>query len=54
MTEMSAATRDKLIVELRRKGRTYAEIGKAVGLSKMGVRYALIRIAQGREGRAPR
>lgn len=54
MPEMNAADRDRRILELRRKGYTYAQIGKALGLSKTGVRYALIRIAQGREGRAPR
>jgi SOS response regulatory protein OraA/RecX len=54
VTERNAAERDKLILALRRKGYTYAQIGKALGMSKTGVRYALIRISAGREGRAPR
>jgi hypothetical protein len=54
MIERNAGDRDKLIIELRRKGQTYEQIGKAVGLTKTGVRAALIRISQGREGRAPR
>ena len=54
MIEMNAGDRDKRILELRKKGYTYAQIGKALGLSKTGVRYALIRISQGREGRPPR
>jgi len=52
--EMNADDRDKLILELRRKRYTYEQIGKAVGLSKTGVRYALIRMAQGKKGRPPR
>jgi SOS response regulatory protein OraA/RecX len=51
---MSAAEKDKLILALRRKGYTYAQIGKSVGMSKNGVRYALIRAAQGRPGRSIR
>jgi hypothetical protein len=54
MVEMNAGTRDRKIIELRSRGYTYAQIGKAVGLSKTGVRAALIRIAQGKEGRPPR
>jgi DNA-binding CsgD family transcriptional regulator len=54
MTERSAAEKDRLILELRRKGYTYAQIGKALGMSKTGVRYALVRMQQGRSGRATR
>jgi hypothetical protein len=43
-----------MIIELRSRGYSYERIGKAVGLSKTGVRAALIRIAQGKEGRPPR
>ena len=54
MIEMNAHDRDALILDLRRRGYTYARIGKVVGLSKTGVRYALIRMSQGKEGRPPR
>jgi transposase-like protein len=52
MIERSAAEKDRLILDLRRKGYTYAQIGKALGMSKTGVRYALIRMQQGRTGRS--
>ena len=39
--------RDRLIVQLRRRGWTNARIGKRVGMSESGVRRALERIAMG-------
>jgi DNA-binding NarL/FixJ family response regulator len=49
--QMNTATRDALIVTLRRRGLTHAEIGRRVGLSDRGVAAALRRIADGRPGR---
>ena len=54
LIQVSAAERDRIIVELRRKGWTYKRIGKAVGMSPTGVSESLTRIRQGRPGRAPR
>jgi hypothetical protein len=51
---MNAADRDRMIIDLRKRGKSYRAIGKAVGLTESGVRYALIRISEGRGGRAPR
>jgi hypothetical protein len=51
---MSAPERDERIVELRRRGLSYARIGKAVGLSANGVMHSLRRIAEGRPGRDAR
>jgi hypothetical protein len=48
--QIPAAERDRLIVELRRRGWTYARIGKTLGMSGPGVRSSLIRIQQGRPG----
>jgi hypothetical protein len=42
-----AQRRDELIVRLRRRGMTYAKIGKHVGMSESGVKRALDRIADG-------
>jgi hypothetical protein len=47
-------TRDALIVALRRKGFTYRQIGKVIGMSAGSVGHALERIAEGRPGRGPR
>ena len=52
--QVPAAERDRIIVELRRKGWTHARIGKAVGMSPNGVSASLTRIREGRPGRAPR
>jgi hypothetical protein len=52
--QMSGATRDALIVKLRRQGATYRQIGARVGMSPTSVGYALARIAAGRPGRGPR
>jgi lambda repressor-like predicted transcriptional regulator len=51
---MSGAERDKLIVSLRRRGWTYAQIGARVGMSPKSVGHALRRIAEGRPGKPPR
>jgi hypothetical protein len=51
---MSAATRDEWIVTLRRRGATYKQIGRAVGMSEKSVGHALRRIAEGRPGKPPR
>jgi DNA-binding CsgD family transcriptional regulator len=51
---MSGPTRDALILRLRRQGRSYREIGKAVGMSPSSVGHALSRIAEGRPERGPR
>jgi hypothetical protein len=51
---MSGPTRDALIVALRRKGFTYRQIGKVVGMSPGSVGHALERIAEDRPGRGPR
>jgi hypothetical protein len=42
-----APERDRMIVDLRRRGWTNARIGKAVGMSESGVRRALERIRMG-------
>jgi transcriptional regulator len=48
---MNAHTRDALIVTLRRRGLTHAEIGRRVGMTDRGVSAASFRIARGRPGR---
>ena len=48
---MNAATRDALIVTLRRRGLTHKQIAARVGLTDRGVSAALRRIAEGRPGR---
>jgi hypothetical protein len=52
--QMSGATRDALILRLRRQGSTYKRIGRVVGMSPTSVGHALQRIAEGRPGRGPR
>ena len=52
--QIPAQERDRLILEMRRRGWTYARIGTKLGMSKAGVRSSLVRIQQGRQGRAPR
>jgi len=52
--QLPAAERDRIILELRSRGWTYARIGRASGMSVSGVRSSLVRIYQGRPGRAPR
>lgn len=54
MIEMSSEERDRRIVQMRRAGATYREIGKKLGMSINGVRHALVRIQAGRPGRALR
>ena len=49
--QMSAARRDELIVMFADKGWGHGRIGRAVGLSRRGVRMALQRIREGRAGR---
>lgn len=49
--EMSAATRDALIVRLVGEGYSPAQIGKAVGLTRRGAAAAIERIREGRPGR---
>jgi transcriptional regulator len=43
--------RDELIVTLRRRGRTQAQIARQLGMTQQGVANALSRIADGRPGR---
>lgn len=50
----NAAERDKVILELRKRGWSYRKIGQHVGMSANGVMHALRRIQQGRQGRALR
>lgn len=52
--QIPAEERDKLILDLRRRGWTYARIGKYVGMSANGVSASLVRIQEGRPGRPPR
>jgi hypothetical protein len=46
--------RDRMIVELRRRGYTYRAIGKAVGMSASSVLYAWRRLQAGGPGTRPR
>ena len=48
---MNAATRDAMIVMLRKRGLTYKQIAARVGMTDRGVAAALERIAEGRPGR---
>ena len=43
---MSDTERFEIIFALRKKGWTYARIGRRVGLSPNGVKYALHRVTQ--------
>jgi len=43
---MNDEVRAQVIMALRRRGWTYAKIGKQVGLSANGVKYALHRVTQ--------
>jgi hypothetical protein len=43
---MNDETRAELIGELRRRGWTYAQIGRRVGLSANGAKYALHKVTQ--------
>jgi DNA-binding NarL/FixJ family response regulator len=52
--EMSAASRDALVLKLCRQGWTHRQIGRVVGMSPNSVGHALQRIAEGRPGRGPR
>jgi hypothetical protein len=53
---LNAPDRDRMIVELRRRGWTYKRIGARVGMSESGVKRALDRIRDGGfgMGMAPR
>jgi DNA-binding NarL/FixJ family response regulator len=51
---MTAPERDAKIVELANKGWSLSKIGRAVGMTHGGVRFALDRILEGRPGRDPR
>jgi len=46
--------RDRKIVEWRRRGYTYRQIGDALGMTANGVMKALRRIEDGRPGRGSR
>jgi transcriptional regulator len=48
---LSTMERDELIVTLRRRGRTQAQIARQLGMTQQGVANALSRIADGRPGR---
>jgi len=50
----TVADRDARLVELRRQGYSYQQIGAALGMSATGVMKALRRIEDGRPGRNPR
>jgi hypothetical protein len=45
--DIPAPERDRMILQLRRRGWTHARIGKVVGMSESGVRRALERIRMG-------
>ena len=47
---LNAPDRDEMIVALRRRGWTYAKIGRRVGMSESGVKRALDRIRAGGYG----
>lgn len=49
--EMSAATRDALIMRMVGQEYTHAQIGNAVGMTRRGVAAAIDRIRDGRPGR---
>jgi transcriptional regulator len=51
---MTAPEKDRLIVELRRRGWTLKRIGNEVGMTAAGVSAALKRIPHGRPARDPR
>jgi hypothetical protein len=54
--DIAAPQRDALIVRLRQRGMTYAQIGRRVGMTESGVRRALERIREGGfgQGQPPR
>jgi lambda repressor-like predicted transcriptional regulator len=47
---LSAGERDRLIMTLRKKGWSLAQIGRRVGMSRQGVAFALQRIERGDPG----
>jgi hypothetical protein len=51
VAQMSAATRDALIMRRHNEGYTDAPIAKAVGMTGRGVSAAISRIRDGRAGR---
>jgi hypothetical protein len=44
-TGLTALQRDKLIISLRRKGKTQEQIARATGLTQSGVHRAILRLA---------
>ena len=48
--QLSPARRDKMILELRKRGYTYRAIAKHVGMSPNGVMHAWRRLAAGGKG----
>ena len=52
--DLPTVHRDEVIKTLRKRGMSYAKIGKVVGMSAPGVCRALERIAEGRPGRDSR
>ena len=44
---LPAIERDRMILQLKRRGLTHKRIGAAVGMTESGVRRALQRIAEG-------
>lgn len=50
--EMSAVTRDAIIMQRHAEGYTPAEIARSVGMTRRGVAAAISRIRDGRPGRA--
>jgi hypothetical protein len=51
---MTSAERDQLIWDMRRKGATYAKIGRRVGMTANGVMMACRRLAESPDPRHPR
>jgi hypothetical protein len=48
--QMTPFVRDEMILDLRRKGHTYREIGRAVGMAPSAVHAAYRRLAAGGPG----
>lgn len=53
-TRLTPAQRDKAIIELRQRGYTYRQIGRAVGMDGSGVLRAWRRLEAGGPGTRPR
>ena len=52
--QMTPFVRDEMILDLRRKGHTYREIGRAVGMNASSVYRAWRRLQAGGQGTRPR